>query len=385
MTIIIYEERPEQLYPLTNLVAQFSVRVGMMTFAEHTALFLRVREIGRVGRPMFGFKPVRPRAPVVYLSSRLLVTGKFALPGTDTVLQVGADKAGLVKTAPPFPVTMEQMGDALMTVKRSRQVSGIWVNHPWDLIAHNAEITGLQFSRRRRKTGGACRADVRGDRKNLFIDKSARVHKQVFLDVTEGPVYIDAGAEVLPFTSIIGPSHIGSDTVIDRAKIAKSSIGPQCRISGEVEACIFQGYSNKHHEGFIGHSFVGEWVNLGALTTNSDLKNNYGPVRMIIGGREVDTGMTKLGCFIGDHAKLGIGTLIPTGAVVGSFVNFAAGGMMDKYTADFTWVVAGRHEMYDLDKAVTTARHVMHRRNVKMSCEYEQMIRSLHGSIRCRN
>lgn len=385
MTIILYEERPEQLYPLTNLVAQFSVRVGMRTAAEHAALFFRGRETGNVGRAMFGFKPVRPRAPVVYLSSRLLATAEFALPQTDTLLQVGADKAGFVKTAPPFPATLEQIGDALTTVKGSTQVPGILVNHPWELIAHNAEIAGIQFIRRGRKTSAACRADVRGNRKNLFIEKGARVHKQVYIDLTEGPVYIDGGAEILPFTSIVGPSYIGRDTVIDRAKITGSSIGPQCRIGGEVEACIFQGYSNKYHEGYIGHSFIGEWVNLGALTTNSDLKNNYGPVRVKLGGREVDTGMTKFGCLIGDHAKLGIGTLIPTGAVVGSFVNFAAGGMMDKHTADFTWVDSSRHEMYDLDKAITTARQVMRRRDVTMSGEYEKMIRALHGRFRCRD
>ncbi|GAJ24797.1 unnamed protein product, partial [marine sediment metagenome] len=113
--------------------------------------------------------------------------------------------------------------------------------------------------------------------------KDAVIHNLVCIDVSDGPVYIDKGAVIRPFTTIIGPSYIGRDTIVERAKIIKSSIGPVCRMGGEVEACTFQGYSNKYHEGFIGHSFIGEWVNLGALTTNSDIKNNYGSVKVFFG------------------------------------------------------------------------------------------------------
>lgn len=385
MTVIIYEERPEDWYPLTNLIDQPGVRLGLMTIGANTARFFRPRKIERIGRASFGFTPVTTRPPVVYVSSRWLAAGKFPVPDRDTRLAAGGATAGFVKTTPPFPLTLEAIERTAGQIKHAEPAPGFLVSRPWDLIAHNGRTIELQFRACRRKKSAACRADITGDRKNLFVDRRARVHKQVFIDVRDGPVYIDTGAEILPFTSIIGPSYIGPGTVVDRAKVTGSSIGPQCRIAGEVEACIFQGYANKHHEGFIGHSFVGEWVNLGALTTNSDLKNNYGPVRVNLAGREVDTGMVKLGCFIGDHAKLGIGTLVPTGAVIGSFVNFAAGGLMEKYTADFTWVAPGRGATYDLDKAVTTARQVMRRRNVTMSDEYERMIRDLHGRIRSRD
>jgi hypothetical protein len=143
-----------------------------------------------------------------------------------------------------------------------------------------------------------------------------------------------------------------------------------------VESCIFQGYSNKHHEGFLGHSFVGEWVNIGAMTTNSDLKNNYSSVRVKLGDKVIDSGMIKLGCFIGDHSKLGIGTLIPTGAVIGSFVNFFGGGIMPRYLPSFKWLGPGVDEKYTLDKAVETARMVMNRRGVKLTREYENLIRA---------
>jgi hypothetical protein len=126
-------------------------------------------------------------------------------------------------------------------------------------------------------------------------------------------------------------------------------------------------------------------VNLGALTTNSDLKNNYGPIRLQIGKSEFDTGQIKLGCFIGDQTKLGIGTLIPTGAVIGSFVNFARGGMMPRFVPDFRWISPDENLGYDLMKAISTARVVMKRRNVKMSAQYERMIRTLHEQVRRSN
>jgi hypothetical protein len=123
---------------------------------------------------------------------------------------------------------------------------------------------------------------------------------------------------------------------------------------------------------------VGEWVNLGALATNSDLKNNYGPVRIKVGREVIDSGLTKLGVMIGDHAKLGIGTLIPTGTVIGSFVNFFGGGMTPRFIPSFKWLGPGIDETYDLDKAIETARVVMKRRQVEMTPSYENRIRAFY-------
>jgi UDP-N-acetylglucosamine diphosphorylase/glucosamine-1-phosphate N-acetyltransferase len=149
-----------------------------------------------------------------------------------------------------------------------------------------------------------------------------------------------------------------------------SSIGPVCRIGGEVEESIFLGYSNKYHEGFLGHSYVGEWVNLGALTTNSDLKNNYGPVRVMVNGSLVDSGLAKVGAFLGDHVKTGIGTLLNTGVTVGFASNLFGGGMIEERTIPpFSWAGARKREEYRLDKAIETARAVMKRRNIELRSE----------------
>lgn len=161
---------------------------------------------------------------------------------------------------------------------------------------------------------------IRGSTDFVHVDTGAVVHPFVVIDSTGGPVFIDQGAEILSFTRLEGPCYIGRNTIIYGAKIcAGTAIGPNCRIGGEVEQSIIHGHSNKHHDGFLGHSYVGEWVNFGALTSVSDLRNDYGEVKVRLEWQDQlhPTGQQKIGVFIGDHCKTGIGTLINTGAVVG--------------------------------------------------------------------
>jgi UDP-N-acetylglucosamine diphosphorylase/glucosamine-1-phosphate N-acetyltransferase len=164
------------------------------------------------------------------------------------------------------------------------------------------------------------------------------------LDATNGPVYIDEGAEVQPFTRVEGPCYVGKRSILLGAKCREgTSIGPMCRVGGEVEESILQGYSNKYHDGFIGHAYVGEWVNLGALTTNSDLKNDYGNVEVVLDGRTpIDTGSVKVGALIGDHTKTSIGTLFNSGAYVGAMsLIMATGKPLPKHVPDFSWLIDG--------------------------------------------
>jgi UDP-N-acetylglucosamine diphosphorylase/glucosamine-1-phosphate N-acetyltransferase len=385
MRIIVYEDKHEKFYPLVTLFPQFGLRIGMKTIAEHTGLFFKRANISFVARGQFRMKKVVARDSTLYLSSRLLLTENFSIPRKDTRLKVGTDTVGFVKYSPPFPASCEEVADTAVAIRGSKQIKGIVLNNIWDLIGWREETLIRQY-RLQRKIGRIKKGiHIIGNKKNMFVAKSAEIHKHVSFDVSDGPVYIDSGAVIRPFSLIIGPSYVGPGTIVERAKVTKSSIGPVCRIGGEVESCIFQGYSNKCHEGFIGHSFVGEWVNLGALTTNSDLKNNYGLVRVKIGRKEFDSGLMKVGCFIGDHTKLGIGTLIPTGAVIGSFVNYAGGGMLPRYVADFKWAIQEKQKPYELDKAIKTAKIVMKRRNVKMSKQYESIVRTLHDQIRRSN
>jgi UDP-N-acetylglucosamine diphosphorylase/glucosamine-1-phosphate N-acetyltransferase len=156
---------------------------------------------------------------------------------------------------------------------------------------------------------------------------------------------------------------VGRGSTILGGSVGEVSIGPVCRIHGEVEASVVLGYSNKAHDGFLGHAYLGCWVNLGAMTTNSDLKNNYGNVRLWTPEGDVDTGERKLGCLLGDHVKTAIGTLLNTGTVVEAGSNLFGAAQPPKYVPPFSW---GAEGTYALEKFLATAALVMGRRGVAL-------------------
>ena len=220
-------------------------------------------------------------------------------------------------------------------------------NYTWDLVLANTEELVRDFAAAGRQgIEGVVEEPVaiRGSRGDVYIGPAARIHPMVVIDAEHGPVYIDRGAVIHPFTRIEGPCYIGPGSVLLGAKCREgNSIGPACRIGGEIEESIIQGYSNKYHDGFLGHAYVGQWVNLGALTTNSDLKNDYSTVSVMLDGkRSIDTGSTKVGSLIGDHTKTSIGTLLNTGAYVGAMAVIAATGKpLPKFIPSFAWFLEG--------------------------------------------
>jgi UDP-N-acetylglucosamine diphosphorylase/glucosamine-1-phosphate N-acetyltransferase len=378
MKIIIYEDRLERFAPLVNFYPQFMLRVGIKTILDNIQNYFPKAKFDFLTREAFGAKASAKSGPVMYLSGRLLLKERIDLPSEEVRLMVDNETVGFLKTAPPYPATLAEAERETRQNRKVKKVSGRVLNNLCDLVKFSEDLIVEQFPRTKGRSKKPRGFDLVGSQKMIFIAPDATLHRTVAIDVTEGPVFIDHKAVIRPFTTIIGPSYIGPQTMIDRAKVVKSSIGPSCRIGGEVEASVFQGFSNKYHEGFLGHSFIGEWVNLGALTTNSDLKNNYGPVRIKIGREVIDSGLIKLGCMIGDHAKLGIGTLIPTGTVIGSFVNFFGGGMMPRFVPSFKWLGPGIDESYELEKALATARAVMKRRGVEMTTGYEALVRDCY-------
>ena len=162
------------------------------------------------------------------------------------------------------------------------------------------------------------------------------------------------------------------------------TIGPNCRIGGEVEASIVHGYSNKYHEGFLGHAYVGEWVNLGAITSNSDLRNDYGEVFVPLGGDPVATGQAKVGCFIGDHTRTGLGSMLNTGTAIGVMCNvLPAGPLLPKHVPSFAAVLYGRVAPgFPLEQMFATARIVMGRRGKEFTEVEEHLYLDLYEQTR---
>ena len=254
-------------------------------------------------------------------------------------------------------------------------------NYTWELVLANAGQLTKDFAAAGKSGIESNTVEqpfvIRGSQDDVYIAPGVCIHPMVVIDAEHGPVFIDEGAEIHPFSRIEGPCYIGKKSILLGAKCREgNSIGPLCRIGGEVEESIIQGHSNKYHDGFLGHAYVGEWVNLGALTTNSDLKNDYSNVSVTLDGRSpIDTGSTKVGALIGDHTKTSIGTLFNTGAYVGAMaVIVATGKPLPKFIPSFAWFLEGVvTKGFGKRKLYETAATVMSRRGREWSAAQVSM------------
>ena len=261
-------------------------------------------------------------------------------------------------------------------------VDAEFVTWPWDLIARNAAAIEHDLASVRAEVRGAVhlRACLESPER-ISIAEGARVGAFAVLDASSGPIHVARGAVIEAHTHVKGPCVIGPGTQLLSGVVSGSTFGPECRIAGEVEASVWQGYANKRHHGFVGHSVIGEWVNLGALTTTSDLKNNYGDVRVWIDGREVDSRSPKVGAFLGAHVKTGIGSLLPTGAAVGVAANLFGGGRFaPKQVPAFAWWDGEKMTEHELERCLATARAAVSRRGRTLEPGAEAALRALHGS-----
>jgi UDP-N-acetylglucosamine diphosphorylase/glucosamine-1-phosphate N-acetyltransferase len=199
----------------------------------------------------------------------------------------------------------------------------------------------------------------------IYIGDKVSIYPSVVLDASAGPIIINRNVKIMPQSTIIGPCYIGSNSVIKvGAKIyEKTSIGEFCKIGGEVENSIIQSYSNKQHEGFLGHSFISEWVNFGADTNNSDLKNTYGNISLRYRNEIVDTKQMFMGLLCGDHTKTAINTRFNTGTTVGVCGIIFTPDFPPTYIPSFAWGGAKNSPKYKFQSAIETAKIVMQRRN----------------------
>lgn len=202
----------------------------------------------------------------------------------------------------------------------------------------------------------------------------------VVLDTTSGPIHLASGVRVRPLTHLQGPAFVGTGSTLLGGLFQGLSCGPMCNLRGEISTSILLGYTNKAHDGYLGHSLVGRWVNLGAMTTNSDLKNNYGSVRVTTAEGETDTGLLKLGVFLGDHVKTGIGMTLNAGTTVGVGTNLFGEGLPPKFVPPFHWGSGRELVPYRLDAFLETAERAMGRRGVPLTFgESALLTRIWHG------
>lgn len=218
----------------------------------------------------------------------------------------------------------------------------------------------------------------------IWRERETNVMPGVVIDSTNGAVIIDKSAVVMPQVTIIGPVYIGKHTIVKvGAKIyPNTAIGDYCKVGGEIEDSVIQDFSNKQHEGFLGHSFLGEWVNLGADTNTSDLKNTYSSIKIRIEKTEIDTGRIFLGLLCGDHTKSGINTMFTTGSVAGICGILVNEWFLPNFIPSFSWGGGKNAPIYKVEKAIETAKIVMKRRNKELLPEQELLIKMEYERIK---
>jgi len=403
MRLCIFEDEGfELLYPLTYLRPVFNLKCGQTTLAEKI-----LRNFGSVKTAYFvrdyleplmkeKLSPAKVNDMNVLKDDVLLANGRWLFIDVKLTLD-GPEEVATCKNSIVFArlkkktvdsisaATFREFLDEVKKKVKTREISVDLISYPWDLVHHNPAAIENDFKHTAKP--GAIEGEfseqsvIYGDKHKVFIAKNAEVQPFVTLDPREGSIFIDEGAVVFPYSRIQGPCCIGKNSEIHGAKVRFGmSIGPVCRVGGEVEESIIHGYSNKYHDGFLGHSYVCEWVNLGALTTNSDLKNDYSNVEVCMKGEMTDTGLTKVGSFIGDHTKTSIGTFLNTGTVAGIMCNLVtSSGVMPKFIPSFTWFLHNRFfKGYGLEYMVQTAKKAMSRRKVEMSAEEEKLMAVLY-------
>ena len=219
---------------------------------------------------------------------------------------------------------------------------------------------------------------------NIKISKSSKIATNVVLDAENGKIILDDNVTIEPFCFLKGPVFIGKNVLLKSgAKIyGHTMIGQGSKITGEISGSIFHSNVNKQHDGFIGNSYACPFVNFGADTVTSNLKNNYSKVKVKFNSEMINTGMQFLGTIAGDHTKFGINTMLNTGTIAGIFANIAGGGFPEKQIESFSWNILGREPVrYKIDEALETAKSVMSRRHIDMTPELENLIRENYKMV----
>ena len=401
MHICIYEDSGwNNLLPMTYVRPVYDLFCGMVSLQEklfrnfpQASATLHTRSVLEIvvrDRYQDGLVNEFPEG----LEEILFINGRSLLNSETELNKLGKNQSFIINdtvvaarlSGPKLAMAIETVQNGMTidfdeTAIERQKVDGILVEYIWDLIQANSDQIRSDFT-------FACQ--VRGDSviddctiingENVFIDKTAKILPQVVVDGSNGPVFIDRDVVIQPHVYIQGPVYIGPSVLIKAGTqiYSGSSIAEGCKIGGEVNNSIILPWSNKAHDGYIGSSYVGSWVNIGAGTNNSNLKNNYGAVKVTINGDVIDTGLQFMGLIMGDHSKCGINTTFNTGTSVGINCNLYGSAIHEKHIPSFTWgSFANGYTTYKLDKALAVNKTVMSRRKQNLSVYDEELLRNV--------
>jgi len=383
--VLLEPERPGEAWqPFAGVRPLAELRAGAWRIRERWAAVVGLNDVVVMGDHCAEFAdveaaPVIPRGPVQ--GPAVVVRSDFAPAGPGLDLNATSTtvprRLGHDRHTVGWIVAPGETWDGPHDAGDAVSVDGLFLRGAFDLVSALEQLLPGDCAAFLTRLGDPVPDGciVLGDPTSVAC-LGGEVEPGTVFDVRRGAVVLEDGVYVQSGTRLEGPLYVGAGTLLLGGEIRHSAIGPFCRVHGEVATSVFVGYANKSHDGFVGHSVLGQWVNLGAGTITSNLKNTYGEIRLEAPGGRLDTGRTNLGTLFGDHAKTAIGSMLSTGSVVGAGAN-VFGAPIPRWVRPFAWGVAGV-ERLEAEGFVTVARRVMPRRGVEVTPEIEASLRALH-------
>ncbi|MBT3477981.1 MAG: hypothetical protein HOA15_04840 [Candidatus Marinimicrobia bacterium] len=395
MNIYVYEDQSALNFdPISLTRASFDIRIGAETFLERIqsifpdekiSLFVRdeLKDVTAERHPGLAVNPnsvedglwllgnviwdetaasLFQKEDIVFYSNQNIIGANLSKNDGNKWIKMG----GPNKTEPPLENKIE--------------FEAAHCQYLWNILGQISQTIFSESQQFQNKFNASKYPNaVFMNEEQVFVG-DATIQPTTLINAENGPVIIDDGVLIYGQTYLEGPLYVGPGSVIKPfTQLKNSIIGPECKIGGEVDTVIIQGFTNKVHDGHLGDSFLGEWVNLGAGTQNSNLKNNYASVKVQVNDKSVDTKSLHIGCFMGDHVKTAIGTVINTGTLIGPGAMIATDGFPPKTIRPFTWYVNGKHRKVMLDKFIETAYHVKERRGQELTNGEKTLLKKMQN------
>ena len=394
MSIVFFEDTSwKNFVPLSLTRSLFDIKIGSLTTIEHfnnrsSKLLTRryLEGVTKERHPDSTVNKFEYNNDDIYINSLFLplasffkkwnVKKRFLITFKDKVLMGRVDKSDseyiYESVVADKKINNNKIGTEITSISDLNECGTLYC-WPWDLNAQLKDILKSQILKRNNPEG----VKVIGNNP-VYVDKTSTIGQGTVLDASDGGIYIGPQSSIYQ-SSIQGPVHVGEYTQVKPFSIISNSyIGKNCRIAGEIDSSIILDYTNKSHQGYLGHCYVGEWVNLGANTITSDLKMTYGTISMKVGNNKKDTKSMKLGSFFGDMSKTSIGTNIYCGLKIG-ISSHVYGNIFEDVPSYVIYGhgIGSENAEMDVSSSIKFQKRMMSRRNVYMSSEYENMMKTL--------